>query len=327
MYNSLGDELRSARLLKGLTVREVASQIKMDYKFAEKMESGDFTFLPEIYLKGFLKQYAGALGLNPDVMVTKLTSIKKGVLPPDAKLPESKPEKSVVPDKIQDPPAVVTKNEDPVTEKPQRGRKKTKQPDPVVEPVIKIDESPAVKPKTAEIPVEVDRKIKLVVEDSGVQEKKPLEQKKRVSSHLFFSGILFIIIVAASIFIYIKNTEDEIIETPSVSQSILDEIESSNPNGNTENGSTFSSDSLYLYIKATDSAWVQIIIDNITTTDMLMMPRDEKFITAGEVIDITIGNSTGIELYLNQKGLEFQKVYKTRQTLKINASGIIKSEF
>lgn len=327
MYNSLGEELRSARLLKGLTVREVASQIKMDYKFAEKMESGDFTFLPEIYLKGFLKQYAGALGLNPDLMVTKFTSIKKGVLPPDSKLPVSKPEKPVVPDKIPDPPAVVSKTEEPAPEKPQRGRKKSKQPDPIVEPVITINDTPAVKPKITDTPVDIDRKIKLVVEDSGVQEKKPLEQKKRVSSHLFFSGIMLIVIVAASIFIYLKNTEDEIIETPSVSQTILDEMESSNQSGSTENESTFSSDSLYLYIKATDSAWVQIIIDNIATTDLLMMPRDEKFITAGEVIDITIGNSTGVELYLNQKGLEFQKIYKTRQTLKINASGIIESEF
>ena len=48
-------------------------------KFLEAMENGDFSFLPELYVKAFTKQYAKAVNLDEDVIIKKYEASKKGI--------------------------------------------------------------------------------------------------------------------------------------------------------------------------------------------------------------------------------------------------------
>jgi len=61
----LGQQLRSARECRELTISEAASQLKIRTVYLQGLESGDWSNLPEeVYVLGFLRQYAALLGEN-----------------------------------------------------------------------------------------------------------------------------------------------------------------------------------------------------------------------------------------------------------------------
>jgi len=77
-FQEFADELKKSRESKELTIEQVSSKTKIDLKFLEAMELGDFAFLPEIYVKAFVKQYAKALDLDEEEMQKKYTAAKSG---------------------------------------------------------------------------------------------------------------------------------------------------------------------------------------------------------------------------------------------------------
>ncbi|MFA6978458.1 MAG: RodZ domain-containing protein [Ignavibacteriaceae bacterium] len=78
MFQQLAEELVKAREEIRLTSEQVAVKIKMDLKFLLKMESGDFSFLPDIYLTAFLREYAKCVGLNDQTILQKYKYAKEG---------------------------------------------------------------------------------------------------------------------------------------------------------------------------------------------------------------------------------------------------------
>lgn len=78
MFQQLSEELVKAREEIRLTPEQVAVKIKMDLKFLLKMERGDFSFLPDIYLKAFLLEYAKCVGLNEHAVMQKYKFAKEG---------------------------------------------------------------------------------------------------------------------------------------------------------------------------------------------------------------------------------------------------------
>lgn len=62
----LGNALRQAREAKGLSLAQVEEQIKIRSAYLSALEEEDFDQLPgPVYVKGFLKNYAQYLGLDP----------------------------------------------------------------------------------------------------------------------------------------------------------------------------------------------------------------------------------------------------------------------
>jgi len=60
--NDLGKELKELRLLKGLSLKELSDQTRINIKYLEYLEQNNFTFLPEVYVRSFLKTYVKYLG-------------------------------------------------------------------------------------------------------------------------------------------------------------------------------------------------------------------------------------------------------------------------
>jgi curved DNA-binding protein CbpA len=61
-----GADLRRIREARGVTLRHVASVTKIGVRFLEYIEEDRFALLPApVYLKGFLKEYARTLGIDP----------------------------------------------------------------------------------------------------------------------------------------------------------------------------------------------------------------------------------------------------------------------
>ena len=66
----IGATLRRARARAGLDIRTVEERTKIRIKYLRALESEDWEVIPSAaYAKGFLRTYAGLLGLDPDALV------------------------------------------------------------------------------------------------------------------------------------------------------------------------------------------------------------------------------------------------------------------
>jgi transcriptional regulator with XRE-family HTH domain len=67
---SVGERLRDAREIRGLDLYRVERDTKIRHKYLEALEAGDYADLPgDVYTRGFLRNYATYLGLDPDELV------------------------------------------------------------------------------------------------------------------------------------------------------------------------------------------------------------------------------------------------------------------
>ncbi|MFP4540403.1 MAG: helix-turn-helix domain-containing protein [Opitutales bacterium] len=68
---TIGERLEEARKRKGISIREVAEATKIRGDFINAMEDNSMEIdLPEIYKRGFLRNYARYLKLDPDKILT-----------------------------------------------------------------------------------------------------------------------------------------------------------------------------------------------------------------------------------------------------------------
>ncbi len=62
----VGEQLRAARIGRGLSLEEVAHDTRISWHYLEALEEERFEFLPApIYARGFMRSYATYLGLDP----------------------------------------------------------------------------------------------------------------------------------------------------------------------------------------------------------------------------------------------------------------------
>src|SRR3990170_6808885 len=62
----LGETLQRARQARGITVEDAERATRIPRRYLEALEQENFSILPApVYARGFLRSYAGYLGLNP----------------------------------------------------------------------------------------------------------------------------------------------------------------------------------------------------------------------------------------------------------------------
>lgn len=79
MFEQLAEELKQARINNHLSIQQLSNVTRIDIKFIEAMENGDFTYLPELYVKAFTKQYAQAVNLDENIIIKKFEAFSKGI--------------------------------------------------------------------------------------------------------------------------------------------------------------------------------------------------------------------------------------------------------
>jgi cytoskeletal protein RodZ len=76
---TLGELLKRLRSEKRINLNDVSRNIKVQLKYLESLENGDFESLPaDVYVKGFLKNYADFLGVDSKYFV-RLFEKEKGI--------------------------------------------------------------------------------------------------------------------------------------------------------------------------------------------------------------------------------------------------------
>jgi len=78
MLDRFAEQLRKARLKKGVSLQQMAARTRIDFKFLEAIDNGNFSFLPELYVKAFIKQYAKAVDLDEQETIKKFEAARSG---------------------------------------------------------------------------------------------------------------------------------------------------------------------------------------------------------------------------------------------------------
>ncbi|MDQ0090554.1 cytoskeleton protein RodZ [Paenibacillus anaericanus] len=70
--SDLGQQLKEARLAKGLSLDDVQEVTKIRKRYLEAIEAGDYKVLPgSFYVRAFIKTYAEAVGIDPDELLAE----------------------------------------------------------------------------------------------------------------------------------------------------------------------------------------------------------------------------------------------------------------
>ena len=140
MFDRFAEQLRKARQKKGISLQQIAAKTRIDIKFLEAIDNGNFGFLPDLYVKAFIRQYAKSVDLDENETIKKYEDVLAG------KYIEDDEPKSLLEQKIE------IRTEEPVLSK----EKQT--------PVF--DSSPvAEKPKTKTD--DLNKKLRLLVYAAG----------------------------------------------------------------------------------------------------------------------------------------------------------------
>ena len=67
----LHEELREIRLDKGVTLEKIHELTKINPSFLQKIEEGDFSILPQPFLRAFLREIAEVLELDPERVIMR----------------------------------------------------------------------------------------------------------------------------------------------------------------------------------------------------------------------------------------------------------------
>ncbi|MGA7613990.1 MAG: helix-turn-helix domain-containing protein [Thermoanaerobaculia bacterium] len=78
---SLGEELRKQREIRGIGLKEIADATKISTRFLEAIEKGNLKTLPApVFTRGFIREYARYLGLDPEDLVDRYSEIAEAAV-------------------------------------------------------------------------------------------------------------------------------------------------------------------------------------------------------------------------------------------------------
>lgn len=307
MFDKLAEELKEARIKNNLTLKQLSTRTRIDLKFLEAMEEGNFSFLPELYVKAFIKEYSNAVGLDTDVIIKKYEAAREG-------LPYEEPTE-VRTDNVIEENIPETRIEEKVPEKPE----------------VKSDNNPGGQPpKFREVKHSANQSNSVysqppVFDSTATQREESHSGNKNTLT--IAAGAAAIIILAGLIYIIFFNTSSEIV----VPEKPYDEVVSESkqryeetPAAKTDSSQNtpLSTDSLNLLIQTTDTSWVKLILDDTREEEFILFPNAQKSIRAANNFKITFGKSSAIKLQLNNKPLPFNPKSKAVSHIKIDSHGV-----
>ena len=89
---SIGEQLRSARESKTISLSDAANDVKISKRYLEALEEGNYSVFPaQVYIKGFLSNYAKYLGLDSKNILEQYSKL---IIPDNEEIENTIPKKS-----------------------------------------------------------------------------------------------------------------------------------------------------------------------------------------------------------------------------------------
>jgi len=295
MLDKYAEELREAREKKGITLQQMAAKTRIDIKFLEAIDNGNFSFLPELYVKAFLKQYAKVVGLDEKEIIERYDDAKEG------KLIIKEEGKSLLEQKVD-----IEKEKEIEKE-----AKKETLDETVKKPDRKIEE----------------QQLKTF---SDVSSQSTPDDSARRDKNLIRTAFITIAVAAVILilyFIFFNQSSDIIVEEKSYDQVLQETKERFQVEKKEEplETSTEIADSLLVQITnidSVDSVWVLVIYDDKSKEDFMLYPGRSKSVKAASNFKFTFGNSGVVSLKLNNNPLNLEGRRRSVRHFKVDSSGI-----
>ena len=266
MFEKLSEELKTARIRAGISLLQLANKTRIDIKFLEYIEDGNFSFLPELYVKAFLKEYIKFVGLNEKLIFKKYEAYKLGK-------EYEEPQQETLIDKIK--------------ELKENRFEKAKE-NPYSKPVsFNSSSSP-----------EQDKSL-----NAFLMDKKNILLVSVAACFLVLFLAVYFLFIKKSPDIIVEKPYDELVNESK--ERYIENEPQKQPLGSPADKSV-KSDSLRLLIMANDSCWVKALIDDSKKEEFKLYFHNRILLSAGSNFKITFGNSYKVQLLLNDKPLNFE---------------------
>jgi len=281
MLDKLADELREQREKSQLSLQQLATKTRIDLKFLEAIEQGNFAFLPDLYVKAFIKQYAKTVGLDENLIIKKYEAAKEGKeYNPNMPEPEILKEEPVKKESHQESkpksaPAAKSYFENPLEKKPEEGNKSNKQ-----NLTLLIAGSVVVIAFILLYVFFFNKNDKIIVEETPIEE--------------------------------IVTQETQRYEAPAATHALPDSVVA-----------LANMDSLSLTFFAKETSWVYIVLDNNRAEEFTLSPNSKFTVKALNDFKVTVGNSGGVSLQLNNQPVDFSGRSGSVRNFKLDKTGLV----
>ncbi len=281
MLDKLADELREQREKSQLSLQQLATKTRIDLKFIEAIEQGNFAFLPELYVKAFIKQYAKTVGLDENLIIKKYEAAKEGKeYNPNMPKPEIIKEEPVKKESHQESKpksasAAKSYFENPLEKKPEEGNKSNKQ-----NLTLLIAGSVVVIAFILLYVFFFNKNDKIIVEETPIEE--------------------------------IVAQETQRYEAPAATHALPDSVVA-----------LANMDSLSLTFFAKETSWVYIVLDNNRAEEFTLSPNSKFTVKALNDFKVTVGNSGGVSLQLNNQPVDFSGRSRSVRNFKLDKTGLV----
>jgi len=303
MFDKLAEELKEARIKNDLTIKQLSAKTRIDLKFLEAMEEGNFSFLPELYVKAFVKEYAIFTGLDPEVILKKYEAAREGLDYEDMaeeQLSNDTEEKE-------------NESGSGETSSGKKGNNTGESEEKFREVKHPAHQSKAIYSQPPTFDSTTPKKSELLP-----QNKNGIIIGAAVGSIIILFGLVYLIFFNKGNEIVVpEKPYDEVVTESKARYEKVQE----NPADSLKSNSV-SADSLNLLIQTTDTSWVKLILDNSREEEFILFPNSQKSIRAEDNFKITFGRSSAIKLKLNNKPLSFDPGSRTVTHVLINSKGL-----
>jgi transcriptional regulator with XRE-family HTH domain len=349
MLKKFAEDLKAYRESKKISLLDIAHETRIHISNLERIENGDFSFLPQPYIRAFLKQYIRSLGLDEKETLYNYDLAKSGRYQPIA---EDKYDAELKSEKSKETPAEETKDI-------KEGKKASPAPESMEtffeEKKENFQEQPS-KPKEKWRPVKNTPVKKIDVEKSPSFSEQPEIKKQPPKKSINFSPSIFksigiaavillmgygVYLLVTTVFItgtskskydIVRQNFDTVVkenEKKILGKRSKEEIEDSLKRVQLLQDSIKKAlnDSLTLEINCLKKGYIAVITDSIAYKNMSKETFDKDYKglwKAKKYFYITSNNTSAFELYLNGKKLDIKDT-KVKY-LKISREGIVKSE-
>ena len=72
------EELKIKRESLGISVNEIYEKTRIDKKYIEEMEKGNFAIMPDVYMRAFIRKYADVINCNAEETIKRYEAASKG---------------------------------------------------------------------------------------------------------------------------------------------------------------------------------------------------------------------------------------------------------
>ena len=336
MLKEFARDLKTIREQKDISLKSISQQTRLNLSVLESLESGDYTFQPQTYIRAFLKQYIAALDLDVEEFLFDYDLARSGKYKPKfIHEPEAAPVEEV---------KSFQKSEDenvyddlPVSVETVKQSTKRDKPE-------KEDSSDVYH----ELP-EIGNKVRIVRDQPVKPPPVRAETAKEGSSFNFLGSrvvrnIIFVvlgILILAGIYSIvnilflegnkdnpeiIRQNFDEVVkeqEKRLLGKKTPEEIKDSIKNAN--DAAKNANDSVFLKINALEYGEIYVVTDSVNYSDPKKVTYNEgdvKIFKAKTCLHITTGNTKTFEATLNGDPLVFDT--KAVRKVKLTKEGLQK---